>query len=109
SRTIRGGKLMAQTKGVRRVVTTHDASGKAVVGFDDVRPVSGGEPELGVEVYNFWITDETPADMSKKEDRAARKVGIPPPANGSIFRIVDFHPTPKTLDNLDPGFPAKVP
>ena len=49
---------MAQTKGVRRVVTTHDASGKAVVGFDDVRPVSGGEPELGVEVYNFWITDE---------------------------------------------------
>jgi quercetin dioxygenase-like cupin family protein len=99
---------MAQAKGVRRVVTTHDGSGKAVVGFDDVRPVSGGEPELGVEVYNFWITDETPADLSKNDDRAARKVGIPPPPHGSIFRIVDFHPTPQKLENLDPNFLAKI-
>ena len=93
---------------IRRVVTGHDASGKAIVGFDDVRPVSGGEPELGVEVYNFWITDETPADLAKKEDRAARKVGIPPPASGSIFRIVDFHPTPQKLEDLDPNFLAKI-
>ena len=99
---------MALTKGVRRVVTTHDAGGKAVIGFDDIRPVSGGEPELGVEVYNFWITDETPADMSKKEDRAARKVGIPPPANGSIFRIVDFHPSTKAMEQLDPNFLSKI-
>ncbi|MEA2964138.1 MAG: hypothetical protein QOI46_4236, partial [Alphaproteobacteria bacterium] len=33
--------------------------------------------------------------------------GIPPPPNGSIFRIVEFHPTPKA-DNLDPNFLAKI-
>jgi mannose-6-phosphate isomerase-like protein (cupin superfamily) len=99
---------MATTKGVRRIVTTHDASGKAIVGFDAVLPVSGGEPELAVEVYNFWITDETPADLTKTGDRAARQIGIPPPPNGSIFRIVDFHPTTRAMEQLDPNFLSKI-
>jgi mannose-6-phosphate isomerase-like protein (cupin superfamily) len=38
------------------------------------------------------VTDETPADISGTDDRAAREIGVPPPANGSIFRVVDFPP-----------------
>jgi mannose-6-phosphate isomerase-like protein (cupin superfamily) len=38
------------------------------------------------------VTDETPADISATADRAARDIGVPPPANGSIFRVVDFPP-----------------
>jgi quercetin dioxygenase-like cupin family protein len=71
--------------------------------------VSGGEPELGVESYLLWVTDQTPADLSRQGDAAARKIGIPPPANGSIFRIVDFHPTTKEMEQkVDPNFLAKV-
>jgi len=98
---------MARSKGIRRVVTTHDKSGKAMVGFDGMSPVSGGEPELGVESITLWVTDDTPVDLTGSKDAGKTKVGIPPPKNGSIFRIVDFHPTPKAED-LDPAFLAKI-
>ncbi len=92
---------------IRRVVTTHDRNGKAVVGFDNPAPQTGGEPELGVKVFNLWITNSTPVDLTGTADAAIRKIGIPPPPNGSIFRIVEFGPTPKG-DDLDPGFLAKI-
>src|SRR3954454_18779239 len=98
---------MPAANDIRRVVTTHDASGKAIVAFDDVAPQTGGEAELGVKVFNLWVTDATPADISGKVDAATRKVGIPPPPNGSIFRIVEFHPTPNA-DDLDPNFLANI-
>ena len=99
---------MAQAKGVRRVVTTHDNKGQAVVMLDGVEPVSGGEPELGVESYLMWVTDETPADISGKADAGKRKIGIPPPLNGSILRIVDFHPATEEQGKLDPDHLAKL-
>jgi mannose-6-phosphate isomerase-like protein (cupin superfamily) len=98
---------MPAANDIRRVVTTRDAKGKAVVGFDNVAPQTGGEAELGVKVFNLWVTDATPADIAGKGDAATRKVGIPPPPNGSIFRIVEFHPTPKA-DDLDPNFLARI-
>ena len=36
-----------------------------------------------------------PVDMTGAADRAEIKVGVPPPAHGTIFRIVDFPPTSK--------------
>ncbi len=73
---------MPAANDIRRVVTTHDASGKAIVGYDNVAPQTGGEAELGVKVFNLWVTDSTPADISGKADAATLKVGIPPPPNG---------------------------
>ena len=93
--------------GIRRVVTAHDRSGKAIVGFHNIAPQTGGEAELGVRVFNLWVTDSTPADLTGKADAGLRKVGIPPPPSGSIFRIVEFGPTPKG-DNLDPSFLARI-
>jgi mannose-6-phosphate isomerase-like protein (cupin superfamily) len=98
---------MTAESSIRRVVTTHDASGKAVVGFDNIAPQTGGQPELGVKVFNLWTTDQTPADIAGSDDAATRRVGIPPPPNGSIFRVVEFQPTPKA-DKLDPNFLAKI-
>jgi quercetin dioxygenase-like cupin family protein len=48
--------------------------------------------QTGIASTLLWVTDETPADMSGSADRAAREIGVPPPANGSILRVVDFPP-----------------
>jgi mannose-6-phosphate isomerase-like protein (cupin superfamily) len=77
---------------IRRVVTSHEADGKAVVLFDGASPKIAERPESGVNTALLWVTDSTPADVSGSQDRADRDIGIPPPPGGSIFRIVDFYP-----------------
>jgi mannose-6-phosphate isomerase-like protein (cupin superfamily) len=76
---------------VRRVVTGHDASGKAVVLMDGDAP-NRKVRQTGLVSTLLWVTDETPADISGQADRAARDIGVPPPANGTILRVVDFPP-----------------
>ena len=48
--------------------------------------------QTGIVSTLLWVTDETPADISGGADRAAREIGVPPPPNGSILRVVDFPP-----------------
>lgn len=78
------------TSTVRRVVTGHDTNGTAIVVMDG--DLATKERSAGIASAVLWITDETPADISGSKDRAARTVGVPPPPNGSILRIVDFPP-----------------
>ena len=40
----------------------------------------------------LWVTNESPVDVSKTDDRADQQIGVPPPRNGSILRVVDFAP-----------------
>jgi mannose-6-phosphate isomerase-like protein (cupin superfamily) len=79
-------------KATRRVVTAHDSDGKAIAMFDG-RLMSKQRSPGANAITMLWVTEETPADVSGSKDRADVKVGVPPPANGSIFRIVDFPPT----------------
>ena len=79
------------TLGVRRVVTGHDASGKAVVLIDGAAPnLKVRQAQGGVVSTLLWVTDESPADLSGCDDRASREIGVAPPARGSVFRVVDF-------------------
>ncbi len=78
----------------RRVVTGH-AGGKAVVLHDGPAPNVKVRPGSGLVSTLLWATDESPAELSGSADRAAREIGIPPPRNGSIFRVVDFPPGAK--------------
>jgi mannose-6-phosphate isomerase-like protein (cupin superfamily) len=89
---------------IRRVVTTHDATGKAIVLFDGANPQKVVRPHTGIKSRVVWSTDSTPADMTGARDRGAAKVGIAPPAGGSVFRIVDFPPASSETDKLDPKF-----
>ncbi len=79
---------------IRRIVTGHDAAGRAIVLSDGapknikVRQASGG-----LVSSLLWVTDESPADMSGAADRSLREIGVAPPSRGSVFRIVDFPPT----------------
>lgn len=76
---------------VRRVVAGHDENGKAVIQYDSDAPNVRDNPN-GPSSTLFWVTDQTPADNSGSEDTGNTAVGIPPPPNGSVFRIVDFPP-----------------
>jgi mannose-6-phosphate isomerase-like protein (cupin superfamily) len=78
---------------IRRVVTGHDATGKAIVLFDGANPHRSVRPGSTTVGRLLWVTDKVPADMSGTADRAAVKIGIAPPAGGSVFRVVDFPPT----------------
>ena len=84
---------------VRRIVTGHDAQGTAVVLMDgDVESVTRS---AGVSSALLWVTDETPANIDGSSDRGARSIGVPPPANGSILRVVDFPPVTKESEAID--------
>ena len=78
-------------KPVRRVVTGH-RDGKAMVIYDSAAPNQKLRAASGVVSTLIWVTDESPADIGGSADRAAREIGVPPPARGTIFRVVDFPP-----------------
>ena len=58
---------------VRRVVTGHDAEGKAIVVIDEVaKNIVRKRP--GYESAVIWATETFPADLSDDTDGAAREV-----------------------------------
>ena len=91
---------------VRRVVTALDANGRAVALADGaVALTSLRSPNPAGEM---WVTSQYPPDYSWKEDRAKTKVGLIPPANGTIFRIVDFPPMKAEVEKMDVNTMMKV-
>ena len=87
--------------GVRRVVTTHDKTGKAVVLFDGENPHKVVRPVGDLVSRVIWRTDTAPAVMDTHTDPVPAQKGIAPPPAGSVFRIVDFPPMAPELEKLD--------
>jgi mannose-6-phosphate isomerase-like protein (cupin superfamily) len=99
---------MPLNQDVRRVVTTVDPSGKAVVLLDGPNPHNKVRPQRQTVSRLLWVTDATPADMTGSQDRAAREIDIAPPQGGSVFRIVDIPPTPPEVNALDLDYQHKI-
>jgi quercetin dioxygenase-like cupin family protein len=75
---------------VRRVITGHDDTGKAIVMIDEiVSNVRQGRP--GAMVAPIWTTQGFPVDNDGLEDAAQRQVGTTLPG-GTVFRVVEFSP-----------------
>ncbi len=74
---------------VRRVVTGHDARGRAVVAFDDVPLAQSRRPQHEATV--IWSTQGYPVDNDGNEDGALRELSSTL-ANGSVFRVVSYGP-----------------
>lgn len=75
---------------VRRIVTAHDASGRAVVKIDEVsKNVAQSRP--GASACVVWTTETIPADNSGDADAGLKKVGTTLPG-GTVFRVVEFSP-----------------
>jgi naringenin degradation protein FdeH len=85
----KGKETAMEMRSTRRIVTGHDPHGKAVVLFDDTVTA---KQRGGNGVTLFWVTSEFPVDAARAADRAQTPVGVPPPANGTVFRVVDFAP-----------------
>jgi naringenin degradation protein FdeH len=77
---------------IRRVVTGHDDKGQAVVLMDGQAGNVRFREATGITSTLLWVTDSTPADLSGFADAADRDIGVAPPPNGSVFRIVEFPP-----------------
>ncbi len=76
---------------VRRVITGHDANGKAVVRIDDV-----GANRKSVRANQvaqvIWTTEDLPVGFAEDgEDKGARQIGTTI-TGGSVFRVVEFGP-----------------
>ena len=74
---------------VRRVVTGHDANGKAIVTIDE--PLSGRSMRSGVTAAVAWTSEGFPVDNNGEADEAKRQTGTTH-ANGTVFRIIEFAP-----------------
>jgi len=75
---------------VRRVVTGHDANGKAIVKIDEViSNTYEGRP--GARVAAIWTTEGFPVNNDGQDDAATRKVGTTLPG-GTVLRVVQFNP-----------------
>jgi len=75
---------------VRRVVTGHDAAGRAVVKIDE--PVKNAvSRRKGVTSSVIWSTDTFPVDNDGDTDTANRVAGTTL-ENGTVFRVVRYEP-----------------
>lgn len=75
---------------VRRIVTGHDAAGRAVFRSDDllpVDPIPSGDAAFSL----VWTTATVPADNNDETDGRLRDAGLTL-HQGSVIRIVDMLP-----------------
>lgn len=92
SETPRAVPVQPRVAAVRRVITGHDAAGRSVVLSD--APSPHVEAILGVPTLastELWST-AVPASNVAPSDGAVLPLKVAPPAQGAVFRVVEFPP-----------------
>ena len=87
-------------RAIRRVVTGHNAQGKAVFISDGPAPAVFDRGPGATAVTELWETDATPASNAGNADPtvgAGKQQRLPPPKNGSKFRVVEYPPDSKRV------------
>ena len=83
----------AAPKAFRRVVTGHNAQGRAIFVSDGSAPAVYDRGPGATAVTELWETGATPASNAGNDDpTAGRPQRLPPPKNGSKFRVVEYPP-----------------
>ena len=75
---------------VRRVVTGHDAQGRAIIALDDVAPTRM-IPSGDACFLTIWATQNVPADNNDNRDGRDLPTGLTL-ESGSVIRVVDMLP-----------------
>ena len=84
----------------RRVVTGHNAQGKSVFVIDDTAKHVFSRGPGSTIVTEMWETTATPASNRGNADAIDRKMRLPPPKNGSVFRIIEYPPDKERVAQL---------
>ena len=78
---------------VRRVVTGHDADGRAVISSDGAPPtVVALDAVPGTVFHEIWSTGSVPARIDNGADPTLGELRLDPPAGGTRIRVVDIPP-----------------
>lgn len=77
---------------IRRVVTGHNAAGKSVFIMDGPPPSVFDRGPGRTCVTELWESRSTPADNSGTAEVTDHPNRLPPPRNGTVFRIVEYPP-----------------
>ena len=88
----------------RRIVTGHDAQGRAVI-LDDAPPprVARIGGEQGPLVFEVWNTRETPARIDRASGEPAEEgIQLAPPKNGTRIRVLEVPPEDPSIAKLTP-------
>ncbi|MAM61422.1 cupin domain-containing protein [Maritimibacter sp. UBA3975] len=82
------------SKNVRRVVTGHDSTGRAIVLSDGSPPnVIRPKHQPGLAFHELWHTDASPAPIARAQPEPTDGyTETAPPPNGTIIRMVDIPP-----------------
>ena len=88
----------------RRIVTGHDAAGKAVILEDGPPPrVSRVGGEIGPMFYEVWNTQETPARIDRASGEPVEQgLSLAPPKNGTRIRVLEIPPEGDSLKDVTP-------
>lgn len=88
---------------VRRVVTGHDAEGRAIVVSDEeATNILQRDNRPGVTLTNLWQCATVPAEFDGPEETVDGPFVLHPPQRGSVFRIVRFEPEdPDVIASID--------
>jgi mannose-6-phosphate isomerase-like protein (cupin superfamily) len=88
---------------IRRVVTGHDANGRAVCIADGVATNILQRPNRpGVTLTNLWKNDGVPTEWDGATETVDGPFVLHPPKGGVVFRVVEFEPEdPEVLKTLD--------
>lgn len=83
----------------QRIVTGHDAQGRAVVAIEGVPPTVVALAHIpGTVFHELWQTDRVPMTIDNGPDPTLGPLKLPPPSAGARIRIVDIPPdTPEFL------------
>jgi naringenin degradation protein FdeH len=85
----------ADIRRFRRIVTGHNGEGQSVILTDATSPhIMPIMDQPNFAVTDFWKTAATPADNgpAAAQDPCGLPIQVAPPANGSVFRVVQFPP-----------------
>lgn len=91
-------------KPVRRVVTGHDAQGRAIIQEDGVVPrVQRVGGDIGPMFHEVWNTQAMPAPIDAASGEPHEDgIVLAPPKNGTRIRVLDIPPEGDGIRNMTP-------
>ncbi len=79
---------------IRRIVTAHDAGGKAVVSTDGYIDSVPGQFDENVSTADIWWTHSVPADV-ERHDATREPSPIMPSPSGTLLKVLELSPGAK--------------